>query len=55
MATPTTSKDVFLFIPNLIGYSRVLSSLSSFVLMICSPASWFLGEFLQLIFGSVPS
>lgn len=48
MAKPTTSKDVFLFIPNLIGYSRVLSSLSSFVLMICSPASWFLAIMLYI-------
>ncbi len=33
----TSNRDVFLYIPNLIGYSRVLFSLLSFVLMIFAP------------------
>lgn len=32
--TTTTTRDVLLYIPNLIGYSRVICTLSSFVLMV---------------------
>jgi len=37
MTTATTANDVLLFYPNLIGYSRVLFSLLSFLIMIGSP------------------
>ena len=38
----TTAQDVLLYIPNLIGYARVLSELSSFVLIMSIPVcgSW---------------
>lgn len=37
-----TSKDVLLYVPNLIGYSRVVASFSSFFLMVFVPGQWFL-------------
>lgn len=42
--TTTTTKDVFLFIPNLIGYVRVIFSITSLSLMIFMPEMWILGE-----------
>ncbi|GFH49480.1 hypothetical protein CTEN210_05956 [Chaetoceros tenuissimus] len=40
MSKLTTSKDVLLYIPNLIGYTRVIASLLTFALMIFSPDQW---------------
>eukprot|EP00558_Chaetoceros_sp_UNC1202_P004649 CAMPEP_0197239118 /NCGR_PEP_ID=MMETSP1429-20130617/5632_1 /TAXON_ID=49237 /ORGANISM="Chaetoceros sp., Strain UNC1202" /LENGTH=236 /DNA_ID=CAMNT_0042698463 /DNA_START=49 /DNA_END=759 /DNA_ORIENTATION=+ len=37
-----SSNDVLLFIPNLIGYTRVVASLFSFFLMIFAPNQWFM-------------
>mmetsp|Transcript_12246 Transcript_12246/g.17965 ORF Transcript_12246/g.17965 Transcript_12246/m.17965 type:complete len:221 (-) Transcript_12246:2143-2805(-) len=36
----TTALDVFVFIPNLIGYSRILFTLASFVLMTSFESEW---------------
>ena len=36
----TTPKDVLLFIPNLIGYARIVSVLTSLLLMILVPQLW---------------
>lgn len=36
----TTAGDVLVYIPNLIGYMRVLLTLTSIVLMICFPSAW---------------
>ena len=36
----TTANEVFLYIPNLIGYLRVACALLSFILMICFPERW---------------
>ena len=44
----TTAEDILLYIPNLIGYARVLSALSSFVLMIEYPHLWGLAIVLYL-------
>lgn len=38
----TTAGDVLLYIPNIIGYLRIALTLTSIVLMICSPAYWIL-------------
>lgn len=40
MASKTTAGDVLVYIPNLIGYMRVLLTLTSIVLMICFPSAW---------------
>mmetsp|Transcript_12484 Transcript_12484/g.18200 ORF Transcript_12484/g.18200 Transcript_12484/m.18200 type:complete len:229 (+) Transcript_12484:115-801(+) len=40
MSKSYSTNDVLLFIPNLIGYSRVVASLFSFFLMIFSPDQW---------------
>jgi len=40
--TATSPEEVLLFIPNLIGYSRVVFTLSSFVIMVCLPHYWLL-------------
>lgn len=45
---PTTAKDVLLYIPNLIGYSRVVMTLSSFVCMICFSEYWLLAIILYV-------
>lgn len=39
-ATTTTPQDVLLYIPNLIGYLRVICTLSSFVLMVAFSSYW---------------
>jgi CDP-diacylglycerol--inositol 3-phosphatidyltransferase len=41
-SSETTAEEVLLFFPNLIGYSRVIFTLISFVLMIGFPAYWLL-------------
>jgi len=38
----TTARDVVLFIPNLIGYGRVLSTIGSFFLMVLFPNYWYI-------------
>jgi hypothetical protein len=40
MAAIITASDVLVYIPNLIGYLRVALTLTSIVLMICSPGHW---------------
>jgi phosphatidylglycerophosphate synthase len=40
MAAKITAGDVLVYIPNLIGYLRVALTLTSIVLMICSPDHW---------------
>lgn len=40
MENQTTAGDVLVYIPNIIGYLRVALTLTSIVLMICSPALW---------------
>lgn len=46
---PISSSDVLLYIPNLIGYARVLSALTGFLIMICTPKFWLLGILLYLM------
>jgi CDP-diacylglycerol--inositol 3-phosphatidyltransferase len=46
--TTTTSASVLLFLPNVVGYARVISALTSFVLMIAVPSRWLLAVFLYL-------
>lgn len=46
--TIVTANDVLLYVPNLIGYSRVVGALGSFLLMICRPDKWFLAITLYL-------
>ena len=45
----TTARDVVLFIPNLIGYGRVLSTVGSFLLMVLFPNYWHVGKFRTLL------
>lgn len=42
MAKQATAGDVLVYIPNIIGYSRVALTLTSIVLMICFPTLWIL-------------
>ncbi|KAL7468512.1 hypothetical protein ACHAXS_008736 [Conticribra weissflogii] len=37
---PTSASDVLVYVPNLIGYSRVILTLTSLILMICFPEKW---------------
>lgn len=46
--TITTASDVLVYVPNLIGYARVLCAVSSFLLMICTPQLWLLAILLYL-------
>lgn len=46
----TTPKDVLLYVPNLIGYARVLMTLASFILIVYVPSQWILA--LTLYLGS---
>ena len=45
---PTTARDVLLYVPNLIGYGRVVLTLVSFLLMIFQPSRWFLALWLYI-------
>jgi phosphatidylserine synthase len=45
---PLTGHDVLLYIPNLIGYGRVLAAMASFVIMVVSPDSYMLAVGLYL-------
>src|SRR3569623_69320 len=40
MAPPVTTEEVLTYVPNLIGYSRVLLALLSFILLIARPDLW---------------
>ena len=44
----TTARDVLLYVPNLIGYGRVILTIVSFVLMIFHPNRWFLALWLYI-------
>jgi len=43
-----TFVDVLIFVPNLIGYSRIMFTFTSFILMIFSPDKWIFGVVLYL-------
>lgn len=47
-ATATTAADILLFIPNLIGYVRVVLTLTALTLMLCVPSVWLLAILLYL-------
>ena len=44
----TTPNDVLLYVPNLIGYGRVLCTLGSFSLMMVAPDMWLLAILLYI-------
>lgn len=44
----TTASDVLLFVPNLIGYARVISTLTSLILMVAIPRYWLIATALYL-------
>jgi CDP-diacylglycerol--inositol 3-phosphatidyltransferase len=46
---PISSVDVLIYVPNLIGYARVLSALIGFLIMICAPTFWLVGILLYLL------
>ena len=48
MILTTTPSDVLLFIPNLIGYFRVICTLTALTLMICVPSTWLFAILLYL-------
>jgi CDP-diacylglycerol--inositol 3-phosphatidyltransferase len=48
MATLTTASNVLWFVPNCIGYARVLMTLSGFFIMTAFPEQWFTGILLYL-------
>ena len=48
MTIPVTANDVLLYVPNLIGYSRVAGALGSFLLMMCRPDKWHIAITLYL-------
>jgi CDP-diacylglycerol--inositol 3-phosphatidyltransferase len=48
MAKIVTASEVLLYVPNLIGYARVLCAVSSFLLMMCAPGTWLLASLLYL-------
>ena len=48
MTAVTTANEVLLYVPNVIGYTRVLGAFSSFVLMVCRPDLWVLAITLYL-------
>lgn len=48
VTTMATANRVLLFVPNLIGYARVLMTLSSFVIMSSFPSNWLTGIALYL-------
>lgn len=48
MATGTTAKDVLVYVPNLIGYSRVACTIGALYLMIAAPDNWMLAIILYL-------
>ena len=44
-----SSYDVLLYVPNLIGYARVLFALLGFLTMMCAPKFWLVGTLLYLL------
>ena len=58
-ATATTAADILLFIPNLIGYVRVVLTLTALTLMLCVPSVWllaillYLSSFILDLFGAI--
>ena len=44
-----TAKDVLLYLPNLIGYTRIICAAMSFILMICTPQYWLYAIILYLM------
>jgi len=46
--TVVTANEVLLYTPNIIGYSRVVGAVSSFLLMMCRPDLWILAIALYL-------
>lgn len=48
-AVATTANDVLLYIPNLIGYTRICCATFSFILMICLPQYWLFAIILYLM------
>jgi phosphatidylglycerophosphate synthase len=44
----TTPEEVLYYVPNLIGYGRVISTIVSFLLMIAFPERWFLATWLYI-------
>ena len=53
----TTPKDVLLYVPNLIGYSRVILTILSLILMVSASEYWvlatalYIGSFVGDLFG----
>jgi CDP-diacylglycerol--inositol 3-phosphatidyltransferase len=45
---PTTASNVLWFVPNIIGYARVLMTLSGFFIMTAFPAQWLTGILLYV-------
>jgi CDP-diacylglycerol--inositol 3-phosphatidyltransferase len=43
-----TADDILLYVPNLIGYTRVVCATGAFLLMICAPTFWLLAIILYL-------
>ena len=48
MATGTTANDVLVYVPNLIGYSRVACTIGALYLMIAASDYWMLAIILYL-------
>lgn len=46
---PISSNDVLLYVPNLIGYARILSALVGFLIMMCAPTLWLMGILLYFL------
>ena len=44
----TTAGDVLLYVPNLIGYLRVICTVLSLILMICFPQRWIIAVILYV-------
>ena len=55
----TTPENVLLYVPNLIGYARVLSTLASLTLMLTAPQHWvvaialYIGSFVGDLFDGL--
>jgi CDP-diacylglycerol--inositol 3-phosphatidyltransferase len=47
--TTVSANDVLMYLPNLIGYTRILFATISFILMICTPNYWLLAVILYLM------
>jgi len=45
---PTTAGDVLVYVPNLIGYLRVICTLASLILMMAYPDRWFVATLLYI-------